>query len=190
MRILLTVSTMLITAACQHPAPDVPSETSPAPTETRILTPPFTAEEIRDRWTRGLQITIRQISPEGSAHQRWSVVEWSQAGCAIEHTALADDGTTIGEPMVQQATWSELRDHAAFPADHATRTITTRNTPLGTLRGWLYEVHDPTGGAVSRFFFAEDLPGAPLWMETTVNGKVVSSMEQIARNDFATQSVN
>jgi hypothetical protein len=180
---IVVIAALVGLAACQPPTQPTSTDTAPTPEEPTLPTP-FSADEIRAGWTEGLQLTILQTSPQGSEKQRWTVVEWSEEGCAIEYAVLDADGAISGEPMVQQATWNELRDHALFPSDRATRIETTRETPMGAFGGWLYETTDPVSGGVSRYFFAHDLAGAPLWVENAVNGEVVATMEQIARSDL------
>ncbi len=60
-----------------------------------------------------------------------------------------------------------------------------RETVLGTLEGWLYTVEDAGAETVTRFFFADELPGAPAWMETRQGGEVLMAVSQIARRHAA-----
>lgn len=54
-------------------------------------------------------------------------------------------------------------------------------TPLGELEGWLYTVSDPTTGTVTEFFFADGLPGAPVFVHVLKDGEIVEIFEQIER---------
>jgi hypothetical protein len=40
---------------------------------------------------------------------------------------------------------------------------------------------DPSGGAVTEFFFAEALPGAPVFVHVFSDGEVVEIFEQVER---------
>ena len=119
--------------------------------------------------------------PDVESLERWTVVEADTDGVVIESVALDAEGNPDGEPSRQPATWTQLRDHASFPAEHAQRSTVTRETELGVLEGWLYEVRDPGSGSVTEFFFASSMPGAPVEMRTTLNGEVVQLLEQIER---------
>lgn len=102
-------------------------------------------------------------------------------GATIEFVPVDADDQPTGEPTTSRSTWAELRDHASFPAERATRRRATRDTPLGRLDGWVYRVEDEASGAVTEFFFADDTPGAPVEMVSTANGREVASMRQLER---------
>jgi len=165
----------------------VPEETAsePKPKEahlpTGLLERPFTADEIRGEWSEGLEIRIRNWSTEGEVFEIWNVVETDDDGCDIQSVTLDRDGNPAGEPALHRSGWVELRDHASFPADRATRERASRTTGLGDLEGWLYTVPDPASGRVSEFFFADSLPGAPVFVHVTLNGELVQVFEQVER---------
>lgn len=156
----------------------------PAPLEIEtpeILDRPFTAEQIRDEWVDGLRITIRKWAPEAEAYELWTVVQTDAEGVDIESVVLDDGGAAAGEAVSHRSGWIELRDHASFPADRATRERVSRETALGELDGWLYTVAGPDASRTSRFFFAESLPGAPVFVHVLQSGEVVEIFEQVAR---------
>lgn len=150
------------------------------PPADEFLPTPYTAGQIRAAWVQGLELDMRTTTPDGVRLQRWRVVAANHEGCAIEYQPLDATGGPAGEPEVGSSRWPELRDHARFPTSQARRERVERDTPLGRYAGWLYIVDDPEGD-VTRFFFAADLPGAPLWMETTHDGTAVYTMEQVRR---------
>ena len=154
--------------------PSVSADSGPLPT-------PFTADQIRDEWTPGLQLTMRRWTPDGDTFERWRVVAADQDGVDIEFATVDGDGSEVDEPVVRHSTWAELRDHASYPESKATRTREGRVTTLGDLEGWLYTVDDPDQGSVSEFFFADSLPGAPIQMTVRQGDRVVLELEQIAR---------
>lgn len=144
------------------------------------LPTPFTAEQIRGGFAAGQVVDVRTWSPAGEAFQRWHVLEATAEACTMESVAIDGDGRPAGEPTASTTSWTELRDHALFPADRATRERTRRETALGTFDGWLYSVERPDGSTTT-FFFADAYPGAPVWMRTLADGEPVFLMEQIRR---------
>ena len=155
------------------------AEESPATPE--ILPQPFTAEEIRDEWIEGFQLHMSRRSNDSEERERWTVVSWSEEGAEIEYVSLDEEGQATGEPRVEPTTWTALRDHATFPAANASRESATRDTALGTLKGWIYTVTDPDQGTVTEFFFAEELPGAPVEFRMLADDEVVMEMLQVER---------
>ncbi len=55
----------------------------------------------------------------------------------------------------------------------------THTTDMGTFECLLYTVDD--GRSVARFWFARDLPGMPIVMETEVGGTVVFRMTMLGQ---------
>jgi hypothetical protein len=151
------------------------------PEDPTILVRPFTAEEIRDEWVPGLRLLIRRGFPEETRIERWTVVAADDEGAEIEYADIADDGSVEGEPSVSRSSWTELRDHAAFPAAHSTREWVSRSTALGDFEGWLYRVADPDAAAVREFFFVPSMPGAPVTMRILEGDATVLEFEQTAR---------
>lgn len=176
---------MVIVTACgsgaQAPAePDSQPEPREAELPTGILERPFTADQIRGEWTVGLEIRIRNWTAEGEVFEIWRVVRADEEGVDIESVTL-DGDDPVGEPVLHRSSWVGLRDHASFPADRATREWVSHSTGLGKLDGWLYTVPDPASGRVSEFFFADSLPGAPIFVHVTLDGEVVQVFEQVGR---------
>lgn len=126
-----------------------------------FLPTPYSAEEIRDAWQEGRRVTMRMETPSGVTVVRTTVVGWSPEAATVAEMTLDAGGEPLSDPEVTESRWEELRDHARFPADRATRGREHRETPLGELDGWLYRVEDPDGG-VSEFFFADAYPGPPV----------------------------
>ena len=145
------------------------------------LTPPFTADQIRDEWAPGLTIVFHFNFPDRQEWQRWTVVEADSEGAVIEYLPLDSQGKPTGEPQRAPSGWGELRDHALFPAADARRERVSRKTALGELEGWLYRVRDPLTEVASEFFFADELPGAPVWMESRSGETAMLTLNQIAR---------
>lgn len=151
------------------------------PDDPSILMRPFSAEEIRDEWVPGFRLLMRRSYPERTRIERWTVVSADDAGVEIEYATIADDGSVEGEPSVSRSAWTELRDHAAFPAAHTTREWVSRETALGDFEGWLYRVAVPGAAVINEFFFVPELPGAPVHMRTLEGDATVLELEQTAR---------
>ena len=181
--VLLAVLTVVACGGGFETAGDDGSEKPPVRTDAvaTLLEHPFSAEQIRDEWVVGFKLKVRRWTPEAEAFEEWAVVGADDDGVDIESVVLDASGQPISEPTVQRSTWVQLRDHASFPADRATREAVTRDTALGELSGWLYAVGDPSGEAVTEFFFAEDLPGAPVTVHVIKGGEPAEIFEQIER---------
>jgi hypothetical protein len=162
-------------AAADPKAPEV------EPGEPTILRRPFTAEQIRDEWIEGLTLVLERTTAEGPSRQRWTVVRADADGAEIEYAILDAAGNPTGEKKVERSAWVELRDHASFPVGHSRREPATRETPLGTLDGWVYTVEDPQDGTLNELFFATSLPGAPVLMSMSRNGEVLARMAMVER---------
>lgn len=145
------------------------------------LPTPFTADQIRDEWIQGFELVMRRSSPEGEYLERWRVVAADEDGVEIEFTPVDALGEVIGEPRLQRSGWEELRDHARFPTDRATRTWVVETTPLGELEGWLYSVDEPDDSAVAHFFFAQGLPGAPVYLRVVSGDATILELAQLER---------
>ena len=159
-----------------------PSPEDLDPGDPSILRRPFTAEQIRDEWVQGFNLLIRARRPESEAVERWTVVEADADGLVLEYARLNRAGEVFGDPRVERSTWVELRDHATYPAGSATIEEQTRDTPLGRLDGWLYTQRSPGEGLVTEFFFARDLPGAPIHMISRRDGEMVMEILQLERS--------
>ncbi len=145
------------------------------------LPTPFTADEIRLEWIEGFELVMRRSSPDGDYLERWRVVSADDEGVEIEFAAIDGLGETVGEPRRQRSGWEELRNHAVFAADRASRTWVVETTPLGELEGWLYSVREPEGDTVAHYFFAESLPGAPVRLRVVSGDEAVLELVQIER---------
>ena len=151
------------------------------PDDPTILMRPFSGEEIRDEWIPGFRLLMRRTYPEETRIERWTVVSADDDGVEIEYADLADDGSVEREPTVSRSDWTELRDHAAFPAAYSTREWVSRETALGYFEGWLYRVAKPSAAVINEFFFVPELPGAPVQMRTLEGDTIVFELEQTAR---------
>jgi len=183
-RALIALVAVSLLSACgpQSPEPATPAPaTPPAAAGPAFLETPYSAEEIRDAWVPGLSLKMVNETEYGKQYQRWTVVAADAEGCDIEYAELDAQGNKIGQPQVRRSLWTELRDHARFPAASCTRSEITRDTPLGELSGWNYELRDDANDLVTDFFFAHSLPGAPIHMLVKKGGVVMQEMTQEER---------
>jgi predicted small lipoprotein YifL len=188
-RALIVLITVVTCAGCggRSPHPEAPPSEPAAATastaEAEVLDRPFTAEQIRNEWAEGFQVMMRRATPDSEQLERWTVIAADADGAEIEFALVGRDGSVIGAPVVQRSSWTELRDHAAFPAAAASREWVHRDTELGPLDGWLYRVSDEDPDAMTEFFFVPELPGAPVMMQVFENGQPTLTMEQLHRSN-------
>ena len=136
---------------------------------------PFTANEIRARCAVGKTIRVLvEVDGEAPVQRVTRYVECDDSGATIERSALAPDGSILGDPDVDRVTWLDLQSHASFPADDTTIEPERIETPLGDLDCLRYTVRD--GASEKVFWFAEDYPGMPIRFLTRAGGNVVMTV--------------
>lgn len=184
---------LLLTGGCSEPSPDAsPASPPPAtgeasaspqldPDDPTLLARPFTAEQIRADWPVGLEIRIENITPDGGSLERWRVLEADEEGALIEYATLDPAGEVLGEPRAVRSTWTELRDHASFPAATTTRESLVRETSLGKVEGWLYTLRDDDSGTVTEMFFGKGMAGAPVETLVSREDELILAMRQLER---------
>lgn len=180
--ILLLVGILLGAGCGQSESPEPVAESGTPAAEGEILPQPFTAEQIRDEWVVGFRLSLLRTTPQGEARERWEVIAADDEAVEIRSTPIDAVGDTIAASTTARSTWEELRDHASFPAASSTVEEVERETALGKLAGLLYTVREDDVPTVSEYFFARDLPGAPVQLRTTRGEEVVFELEQIARS--------
>lgn len=144
----------------------------PAAAAEASLPTPYSAEQIRDAFVEGLEYVLEVTTPRGVVATRTRVLESSAESVLLEAQPLGENGEPDGEAAEQTAEWTELRDHARFPAEVASRERATRETALGELEGWLYRAEAPDG-SVSELFFADAYPGPPVEYLRTMDGEAI-----------------
>jgi hypothetical protein len=146
-----------------------------------MLAAPFTAEQIREAWVVGLNLRLRRMTPDGEGEERWRVLEADADGCSIEFATIDDSGELTSK-VVRRSSWTQLRDHAVWPKAIAERERGSHETAHGALEGWWYEVYNDQSGTTTRLFFADEMPGAPVWMRQSRDGEKVMELEQLGRS--------
>jgi hypothetical protein len=155
------------------------AERNPDPS---VATLPFTAAEIRGGCAPGT-VMIQRITSEGAPAvlRTTRFVRGDEQQVVMEATTTLEDGTPAGPPQEVQSAWTELRDHARFPAAMTTRSRATCEVPAGAFDCWLYTVDrsGEDGAVVDRLYFAPAHPGPPVLFETERDGRVVMRMELV-----------
>jgi len=140
---------------------------------------PYTAAQIREANPPGTRLVFRLESTGQPVALRVIEFVGGDATLAVvESSMLTEQGQPIGDVDRSEATWVELRDHAAFPATRTRRVRSTATVPVGQLDVWQYTVESEEDGALvtTRFSFALDRPGPPVLLEQEVNGQVTLRM--------------
>jgi hypothetical protein len=143
---------------------------------------PYTAAEIREANPPGTRLVFRLEQAGQAAVLRVIDFVGGDATVAVMATTmLTEQREPLGDAERSEATWVELRDHAAFPAAHTRRTRSTATVPAGRFDVWLYTVESEEDGApvTTRFSFALDRPGPPVLLEQELDGQVTLRMALI-----------
>ena len=156
-----------ILACAEAPSPATPA-TRPSATETpaaaspdgESFPTPYTAEQIRDASKPGRTWTWR-VETLGNP-----TVESSASFGALD----ADGVELVSDGATKRVTWEELRRHAEFPRAAVITREETVTLPAGTYDCIVYVVTDPTTREVTSYYFAKDLPGAPVYFYSDKGG--------------------
>lgn len=184
---LLLVALLSLPACAPHPSPPAaalgasPSAGPPAPTDDGTAPRPFTAEQIRDNHPDGTVVRLRMEN----ATDPPVVMEWTFTGGTVTEATIgsklfAADGTLLQDEGAGTSRWTELREHAAFPAAATTRTEEVVTVPAGRFECWRY--HVVKDGQTRDYWFAKTEPGPPVQMEVHgPDGQLVQRMSLLSR---------
>lgn len=165
------------TPMAENPAGSEPAAATPEEAPA-LATPPFTAEQIRGatKVGRTYRFAMRQGEQALTVTMRFTAV--TAEGTTIERSVVDAGGKTLDQGQ-EEATWSELVDHASYPVDATVITETTVEVPAGKFDAVLYTITAEQDGKamVSRMYFAKSLPGAPVKAEITLGDQAMLSME-------------
>lgn len=148
-----------------------------------LATPPFSAGVIRDATGVGQTYVFRLSGGEQPPILRKTVFLEVTATDTLIQTVLTDtDGKPFDGPKEWRFTWEQLEEHAHFPAEQTQRSEKRVTVPAGAYDCWNYVVVDTVDGKprISEYAFAKELPGPPVWMTVTVNGKLETQMELLS----------
>lgn len=153
-------------------------DAAPPPDEGPIAEVPFPAEQIRAATPVGRTYVFRFDEDGAQRFERWVFERVDERGYVSTSTPVDEAGQPVGEPERSEGTWEELERHAHFPLDQTTIQNARLGLPIGNFRCQLYVVTAEENGqsVLSRFWFATDLPGAPVRMVREVDGEPVLTM--------------
>jgi hypothetical protein len=191
MRPIMTLLIALVVAqASCGPAPRLdPAAPADRPAETtggEMAPTPYTADQIRDASRTGRTYVYR-VEAEGEPvrirEMRFFTVD--AAGAEIVTTVFDEQGTEIHSEPPSRSSWEELRRHALFPRDAVEISDEEITVPAGTFACMLYTLTDRAEGSVTKFYFARELPGAPVLFFTDANGHRVMTTTLVSHDPGA-----
>ena len=140
---------------------------------------PFTAEQIREACPVGRRSTFRvEIPGRTPILQTFHFTAADAEGAEVTFTLRDDAGKSVGEVTTSRSNWSGFQAHASYPLEQTTITEAEETVPAGTFAGFLYRVEGD--GRATEAFFARDLPGPPVRMVRTRDGKAEMTMTLVA----------
>ncbi len=134
--------------------------------EPELADSPFTAEQIRDATKNGRSYRYRFETPRGKEIQVVTFTGVEDAHVEVKTRTETEDGKEL-DTNTKRVTWEEIRKLAAFPKSQLTTSQESINVPAGKFDAMVYVVSDPRSGERTKFFFAKELPGAPVMFVTT-----------------------
>ena len=152
-----------------------------APTDEPVTAPtPYTADQIRAANPVGTVLVYRiQQTGTPTVVRTMEFVRDDPNGARITSLTVTEGGAPMDTPTDADALWTELRDHAVFPAARTVRSRRSCTVPGGSFECMLYTVTAEEEGipTLSRYWFALRRPGPPVLLETEKGGVVVFRME-------------
>jgi hypothetical protein len=135
-----------------------------------VFPAPFTAAQIRDA-TRPGRTYVFRVESAGKPTVIRSIEFTRVDGDRAEMTAAVKDesGAVLRALPPKAVTFEELRSHGEFPRAAVTTAEETITVPAGRFECLVYRVQEQDG-SVSRYFFAKDMPGAPVLFYTEKDG--------------------
>ena len=166
----------LMAATCVALAGAAWAESPVAGTPAAMLPTPYTAEQIREAWQAGIRVEMRSTEAGVVSSQRMTVLAATPETGTIRSEALDANGVLTAPAEESTVKWCELRDHALFPADKATRGRAECRSRLGVMQGWRYSIPQANGDTLT-MCFADATPGPPVEIELKRGEQVVSRTE-------------
>ena len=141
---------------------------------------PYSAGEIRGALPEGSWIRFtREVAGGPEVVVEFRFGNSSDEEAALEVATLDEAGNAMAEPKRSRPAWKELQSHASFSQGKTAITRTARDTFKGRLDCWLYEVRD--GETLTKYWFAETLPGPPVFLEEYKGGALQLKMTMVGR---------
>lgn len=136
---------------------------------------PFSAEEIRSGCPRDRKIVFQvEVSGQPVLYRTTTFVTVNPDDTVLETVTTGTDGKKVGKKQMMTAKWKDLQAHASFPEKQTEIRPENYTTPAGTFDCWLYVVTLQKSGKknVQHYWFAKSLPGPPICVEETVDGRL------------------
>ncbi len=163
--------------------PAVTSAAATEPADGHAPTP-YTAEQIRDATHQGRRYLFRvTLGTESPLTREMRFVRVDAQGATIASSMRDADGREVAPAEESTVTWEELRQHALFPARATTITDESIDVAAGHFETRHYTVRDDEEGTTSHFWFANDLPGAPVKLVTEHEGTPLMTMELVTHEN-------
>ena len=143
---------------------------------------PFSAEEIRSGCPRDRKIVFQvEVYGKPLLYRTITFVTVNPEDAVLETVTTGMDGKKIGKKQMTIAKWKDLQAHASFPGAQTEIRPEDHSTPAGTFDCWQYTVTSAKGGKknVQRYWFAKSLPGPPVYVEETVDGRIAYKMTML-----------
>lgn len=179
MRLLAALALLGACASAAPPPPPPPAQPWLAPPpKPDIAPPPYTVEQIRDATPPGRTYTF-EMDAEGKPTVTRTIrfVSVSPTGAEVEATVRDVAGKVLDGPKRSSVTFAELHGHAHFPrAATQIEEGAIAKVPAGDFECRLYTVRTLRQDGIEevrRFWFARDLPGAPVQFSTEIDSKQV-----------------
>ncbi|MEQ1503505.1 MAG: hypothetical protein ABMB14_14810 [Myxococcota bacterium] len=172
------VSPVPAPAPAPAPVPGPVAEPAPAPVDDAAPRP-YTADQLRAAMPVGTVIRYRITDPDGVVENRMEVTAATDVSATITSVVTDAAGAVLRDEGAADSAWTELVDHAKFPAAATVIEDASVTVPAGTFAVKRYTVTAPDGVRV--FDFAPALPGPPVRMTQSVGGQVVGTMELVER---------
>lgn len=179
MRPAIVILVMVLSTACGGSTSQTKPQVTPRKSDGAIAPRLFSLEQLRQGVPKGRVVELRiEVEGKPTIVDHWEFTAVDADGATIHSVTRDASGQILGDET-GTSKWTELHDHAKFPAattrfeDGVTLTV-----PAGTFKTRLYTVR-PDATTVRRFWFAVDLPGPPVQFTTEKDGKVVMRAEML-----------
>lgn len=147
---------------------------------------PATLDALRDALPTGSHIRLSIWSAgQPTVLQDWTFTECTEESTTIRSKVLTEAGELLVDEGSSRSPWTELHQHAAFPAASTTRIESSVDVPIGHYDTWLYTVQavgDDGVPIIKRFHFARTLPGPPVLYTMERQGVEVFRMTMVERS--------
>jgi len=149
------------------------------PSAEAHLDSPFSAEQIRDATLPGRRYTWRvQADGQTSSIRALEFDAVDPEGAVLHSVAVGLDGEVGQANTERMVTWAELEAHAHFSVERTAVSEAWVEVPAGAFDALVYTVSEESGGTTT-FWFARDLPGAPVLVETAGGEQAPTRMELV-----------